>query len=85
MPSVSKEFTIKLGRGALWSSLTNLSKLAKCIPGYEIASIVNESEFTWVGKIRIGVVSRRINALVRITRQVEKKNSSLQLRAWTVS
>ncbi len=73
MPSISKEFTVELGRKGLWSSLTDLPKLAKCIPGYESASIVNESEFTWIGKIKIGVVSRRINATVRITKRVEQK------------
>jgi carbon monoxide dehydrogenase subunit G len=73
MPSISKELTIKLGREALWSSMVDLSKLAKCIPGYESASIVNESELTWVGRIKIGVVSRRINARVRISKQVERK------------
>jgi carbon monoxide dehydrogenase subunit G len=80
-PTLNREFTISLGRDTLWNALTDQMRLARCIPGYEDATQIDQSAFTWKGKVSVGIVSKKIEAQVKIVKRVEPDELAFTLES----
>lgn len=65
MPNIKEEFTVKAPIEAAWLLLSNMEKLAHCVPGCQSARQVTENEFDWVLSAKLLRTSRTINITTR--------------------
>lgn len=65
VPDIKEEFTVKAPIEAAWQLLSDMEKLAHCVPGCQSARQVAENEFDWVLAAKLLRTSRTINIRTR--------------------
>ncbi len=81
MPLVEREFEVKAPLRDVWELLNNPVELGKCISGCEEVIVVNATEWKWKVKFAVGVVSRRIDARIRLIQKEEPNKISLKMES----
>jgi carbon monoxide dehydrogenase subunit G len=67
----------------VWDLLNDTVELGKCVPGCEEASSLTAEEWRWKVKFNVGVVSRRIEAIARVTEKEPTKRLAIKLDSIT--
>jgi carbon monoxide dehydrogenase subunit G len=65
MPDVREEFTVKAPIETAWGLLSDMTRLAHCVPGCQSARQVAENEFAWVLTAKLLRTSRAVNITTR--------------------
>ena len=79
MPETSREFLVNGGQKDVWSVISNPLRLSKCIPGCEQVTVLDEVQSLWKVKLSVGIVTRAIEARVKVTGKTEPSVLNMQL------
>jgi len=79
LPETSREFLVQAGQKDVWNVISNPLRLSKCIPGCEKVTVLDEAQSLWKVKLSVGIVTRAIEARVKVTGKTEPSELNLQL------
>lgn len=67
MPKAEKVFLINKPIEIVWDFLSDMVKVGSCLPGCEKVQVLNETESDWTVRVKVGPISKTIQAHARAT------------------
>ncbi len=67
MPKAEKVFSVDQPIAVVWDFLSDLERVGSCLPGCERVQVLSDAESDWTVKVKVGPVSKTIQARARTT------------------
>lgn len=67
MPKAEKTFMVARPIDTVWDFLSDLVKVGSCLPGCESVKVLNDTESEWTIKVKLGPVTKTIQARAQTT------------------
>ena len=70
MPEGSVTFDLRVPVDRAWAFLSDMRKVASCVPGVENVEVIDDKRATWTLKVKIGPLSQHIKVATETLEQV---------------
>lgn len=80
MPSGTKEMTLQAPIAQVWDFVSDMNHWAPLVPGYIDHEIINDTESTWKFKGDLGIVQKKVQLKVLITKWEKPEKVTFNLK-----